>query len=105
MMTSRKISLAGLALATALLVGTASAFAVSDTQAAERAASAADSKPAQTTENTDALDFEIVDSPEGPAFKLEASKFVKLEDGSYRYTFDDGSTVVVTTGITLENTQ
>ena len=107
MMSSRKISLAGLALTTALVLGTTSAFAASNTQAAERAASAAGSAPSQTqpTENDDALEFEIVDTPESPAFKLDASKFVKMEDGSYRYTFDDnGSTVVVTvtTGVTFE---
>lgn len=107
MMSSRKISLAGLALATALVLGTTSAFAASNTQTAERAASAAGSAPSQTqpAESDDALDFEIVDTPESPAFKLDASKFVKMEDGSYRYTFDDdGSTVVVTvtTGVTFE---
>ena len=112
MMTSRKVSIAGLTLATALILGTTSAFAASDSgtivQTRTSVTAAATTTPAdrvETNEETGALDFIIADSAEGPALNLDASKFVKMDDGTYRYTFDDGSTVAVVPEMTLENTQ
>ena len=115
MMNSRKTSIAGIALATALVLGTTSAFAAySPADTASAAAPSVDvqkftGKNVNYTVVTDAaaggsseemeevcVTFSATDSSLSvPGFSLDEAKCTTLADGSTQYEFPDGTTVTI----------
>lgn len=114
MMTSRKVSIAGLTLATALIVGTTSAFAASDNGTdANMAATLTPASTQSVLVNADvqkgqddgSLAVTVTDATDAAEFHLDASKLIKMDDGTYRYTFEDGSVATVVSATETENAQ
>ena len=110
MMTSRKVSIAGLTLATALIVGTTSAFAASDNgtdanMSATLTTASTQSVLVNADEQNGSLAVTVTDATDAAEFHLDASKLVKMDDGTYRYTFEDGSVATVVSATETENAQ
>lgn len=97
MMTTRKTSIAGIALATALVLGTTSAFAASQDAVApkpEQGLSVTTESGANVNTGTETAVTESTISVaynDGQEIRLSPADGVLQEDGSYLYTLPDGS--------------